>query len=219
MLLEHPAEVLGGHPDEAFGFERGQEVGVRIVSSLQTIGDVAMQERRVAAASYPDHGQGFACDLGESHVACGAAWQRCGQGLGELQGQDVVRDGTWHAGRMAGFGPYETSESGMRFAHDDAAEVCSGRIFEERWKEAHDERAGVKRGKRAKRMGQTCLNPHGHPFRGVPLSLARHMRKGAGPDVVPLTSFEEGPGHQCRVVGHPAFGTSSILISHPTALA
>jgi hypothetical protein len=37
------------------------------------------------------------------------------------------------------------------------------------------------------------VTPRGHPARRVPLSLARHTRKGAGPDPEPLTSFEEDP--------------------------
>jgi hypothetical protein len=69
VLLQHPTEVRGRHPDQPLVLEAEQQLRFALRSVGEPFGHAPLQKRRLAAAPDPDHGHRLAADAGHAYVA------------------------------------------------------------------------------------------------------------------------------------------------------
>jgi len=89
-LLDHPAQVGGGHAVQALVLQVEVQQRLAWRASGQALSKALPQERRLAAAAHADHGVRLPCDLREADIALGQRRDGHRQGVGDALAEDCL---------------------------------------------------------------------------------------------------------------------------------
>ena len=96
MLLEHPSQVGGCHPNKALILKGYEKLRLTGTPGSNPLSDLALKKRGFPSAPHADNGQSLAPDTRDVNVAWCELTDGCGEGFVELQSQQISAEFPFH---------------------------------------------------------------------------------------------------------------------------